>query len=95
VSIYKSRTTPDHGLEARFFNTLIGGGRISEGTARGVQGGGHRFRQALAAVKTKISESSLFQAALVIRATDVAGWRVFLPDDRHFHELRAFFHGVV
>jgi hypothetical protein len=23
VSIYKSRTTPDHGLEAQFFNTLI------------------------------------------------------------------------
>jgi hypothetical protein len=25
VSIYKSRTTPDHGLEARFFNTLVMG----------------------------------------------------------------------
>jgi len=23
MSIYKSRTTPDHGLEARFFNTLV------------------------------------------------------------------------
>jgi hypothetical protein len=23
VSIYKSRTTPDHGLEARFFNALL------------------------------------------------------------------------
>jgi hypothetical protein len=55
----------------------------------------HRLCLALAAVKTKIPEGSLFQAALVIRTTDVAGRRVFLPDNRHFYELGAFFHGVV
>jgi hypothetical protein len=77
------------------FNTLIGGGRISGGTECGGQRGSYRLCLALAAVKTKIPESSLFQAALVIRAADVAGRRVFLPDDRHFNELGAFFHGVV
>ena len=76
------------------FNTLLGGGRISEGTGCGGQRGSHRLCLALAAIKTKIPESSLFQAAFVIRATDVAGRRVFLPDDRHFHELGAFFHSV-
>jgi hypothetical protein len=81
--------------QAQFFNTLIGGGRISEGTACGGQRSSHRLCLALAAVKTKIPESSLFQAALVIRAADVAGRRVFLPDDRHFNELGAFFHGIV
>jgi len=77
------------------FNTLLGGGRISGGTGCGGRRGSHRVCRALAAVKTKIPEGSLFQAALVIRATDVAGRRVFLPDDRHFHELGAIFHGVV
>ena len=77
------------------FSTLLGGGHISAGTGCGDRRGSHRLFRALAAVKTKIFEGSLFQAALVIRATDVAGWGVFLPDDRHFHELGAFVHGVV
>jgi hypothetical protein len=70
-------------------------GHISGGTGCDGQRGSSRVCRALAAVKTKILERSLFQAALVIRATDIAGRRVFLPDDRHFHELGAFFHGVV
>jgi hypothetical protein len=78
-----------------FFKTLLGGDQISEGTGCGGRRGSHRVGRAPAAVKTKIPEGSLFQAALVIRATDVAGWRVFLPDDRHFHELGSIFHGVV
>jgi hypothetical protein len=77
------------------FQHPVSGGRISGGTECGGQRGSHRVCRALAAVKTKIPESSLFQAALVIRTTDVAGRRVFLPDDRHFHELGAIFHGVV
>jgi hypothetical protein len=82
-----------------FQHPVIRRDRVSGGTEcggqRGGQRGSYRLCLALAAVKTKIPESSLFQAALVIRAADVAGRRVFLPDDRHFNELGAFFHGVV
>jgi hypothetical protein len=70
-------------------------GHISGGTACGDRRGSYRLSLALAAVKTIIPEGSFFEAALVIRAADVAGRRVFLPDDRHFNELGAFFHGVV
>ena len=70
-------------------------GHTSEGTACGDRRSSYRLCLTLAAVKAEIPESSLFQAALVIRAADVAGRRVFLPDDRHFNELGAFFHGVV
>jgi hypothetical protein len=70
-------------------------GHISVGNECGGCRGSQRVGRALAAVKTKILEGSLFEAALVIRAADVAGRRVFLPDDRHFYELGAIFHGVV
>jgi hypothetical protein len=73
----------------------FGWGHISEGTGCNGQRGSYLICRAPAAIKTKILERSLFQAALVIRATDVAGRRVFLPDDRHLHELGAIFHGAI